>query len=170
MRVIEDELKLLHDQHDHPNRTLFFDQVITAHLLAFFNAAMKSLRTIEDVFEVPAIRRRFDLPRIPKSTLADAQRLFDPALVLPLIESLKKRVKLAPHDTRLDTLTQQILAVDGTFFAVAPRIAWAIYNSKQTGSVRVHMHFDILRGVPDHATLTAGQDSEGQQLSQEMSR
>ncbi|MDK1039750.1 MAG: IS4 family transposase [Actinomycetota bacterium] len=165
MRVIEDELELLHDQHDHPNRTLFFDHFVTAHLLAFFNAAMKSLRTIEDVFEVPAIRRRFDLPRIPKSTLADAQRLFDPALVLPLIESLKKRVKLAPHDTRLDTLTQQLLAVDGTFFAVAPRIAWAIYNSKQTGSVRVHMHFDILRGVPDHATLTAGQDSEGQQLS-----
>ena len=165
IRVIEDELQALHEHCDHPNRTLFYDHIVVAHMLAFFNPAMKSLRIIEDVFEIPVIRRRFDLPHIRKSTLADAQRLFDPELILPLIESAKKRLGSALHDTRLDALTQKLLAVDGTFFAVAPRIAWAVYNSKQTGSVRVHMHFDILRGVPDHATLTAGQDGEGQQLS-----
>ena len=165
IRVIEDQLQQLRKHHDHPNRNLFFDQVVVAHLLAFFNPAMKSLRTIEDVFDIPAVRKRLHSPRVRKSTLADAQRVFDPELILPLIESLKKRLGPVPHDTRLDTLTQKLLAVDGTFFSVAPRIAWAVYNSTQTGSVRAHMHFDILRGVPDHVTLTAGQDGEGQQLS-----
>ena len=123
IRVIEDELQALHEHCDHPNRTLFYDHIVVAHMLAFFNPAMKSLRIIEDVFEIPVIRRRFDLPHIRKSTLADAQRLFDRELILPLIESAKKRLRSALHDTRLDALTQKLLAVDGTFFAVAPRIA-----------------------------------------------
>ena len=165
IRLIEDELHWLHEHHDHPNRTLFFDHVVVAHLIAFFNPAIKSLRKIEDILDLPIVRKRFQLPRVPKSTLADAQRLFDPQLILPLIESLKRRVKLHPHDARLDGLTQKLLAVDGTFFTVAPRIAWAMYNSTQTGSVRAHVHFDILRGVPDHLTLTAGRDGERQQRS-----
>jgi hypothetical protein len=166
IRLIEDELCWLRKHHDHPNRELFFDHVVVAHLIAFFNPAMKSLRKIEDIFDIPVVRKRLQLPRVPKSTLADAQRLFDPKLILPLIESLKRRVALHPHDARLDGLTQKLLAVDGTFFAVAPRIAWALYNSTETGSVRAHLHFDILQGVPDHVTLTAGQDGEGQQLRQ----
>ena len=35
---------------------------------------------------------RFDLPHIHKSTLADAQRRFDPELIFPVIESAKKRL------------------------------------------------------------------------------
>jgi hypothetical protein len=110
------------------------------------------------------VRKRFDAPRVPRSTLADAQRLFDPQLILPLIDSLKHRLAVHAHDARLDALTQKLLAVDGTFFTVAPRIAWAVYNSTQTGSVRAHVHFDIRQGVPDQATLTAGKDGEGRQL------
>lgn len=168
IRVIEDELRHLRTHKSHQNRSLTLDRVVVAHLLAFFNPAMKSLRKIEDVFDIPAVRKRIDLPRIPKSTLADAQRLFDPQLILPLIESLKRRMGVHPHDVRLDALTQKLLAVDGTFFAVAPRIAWAVYNSTQTGSVRAHVHFDIVQGIPDQATLTAGKDGEGQQLQQSL--
>jgi hypothetical protein len=164
--MIEDELRWLRKHHDHPNRTLSYEHVVVAHLIAFFNPAMKSLRRIEDLFDVPAVRKRFDVPRVPKSTLADAQRLFDPQLVIPLIGSLQRRLAVHPHDARLDTLTKKLLAVDGTFFAVAPRIAWAVYNSTQAGSVRAHVHFNILQGVPDRATLTAGKDGEGQQLQQ----
>ncbi|MEK7357207.1 MAG: hypothetical protein AAB250_12210, partial [Bdellovibrionota bacterium] len=66
----------------HPNRELFYDHVVVAHLIAFFNPAMKSLRNIEDIFDVPSVRKRLGLPRVPKSTLADGQRLFDPKLLL----------------------------------------------------------------------------------------
>jgi len=109
------------------------------------------------------------MPRVPKSTLSDAQRLFDPQLLLPLLESLKRRTRIQLHDTRLDAVTRKLLAVDGSFFAVASRIAWAIYNHSAKnnvtqGNIRLHMHFDILRGVPDHATLTGGTTSETQEL------
>lgn len=174
--TIEKQIAKLRPHHSHPNRTLFYDHVILAHLLAFFNPTVRGLRTIEDLFEQPQVRRRFATPRIPKSTLADAQRLFDPLLLVPLIQDLHARIKTAPHDNRLDPITQKLLAVDGTFFAVAARIAWALYNQSsgkdgaankiRQGQVRAHLHFDILRGVPEHVTLTDGQQSESQQLAE----
>lgn len=172
-RLLEGELDCLRGHRDHPNRSLFFNHLVLAHLLAFFNAAVCSLRKIEDAFENPSLRKHFGTPRIPKSTLADAQRLFDPLLVLPIIERLKQRLGQCPHDPRLDQVTRQLLAVDGTFFAVAPRIAWALFQHTpqaqsdrpvRKGHVRGHFHFDILRGIPDHVSLTDGKASEAEQL------
>ena len=167
--LLDEELGWLRANSAHRNRVLFLDHVVIAHLLAFFNPAVKSLRKIEDVFEVSAVRKRLRTPRMPKSTLAEAQRLFDPALLLPLIESLKARVAIGPHDQRLDNITRKILAVDGSFFAVAPRITWALFNQcaarrVHQGQVRGHFHFDLLRGIPDRVQLTDGQALETQQL------
>ena len=176
---LDQHLRHLHQQPAHGNRTFFYDQLVIAHLLAFFNPSLHSLRRVEDVFELPGVRRRFGIEAAPKSTVSDVQRLFDPQLLQPIFADLKQRASIQPHDARLDQLTRQLIAVDGTFFAVAGRIAWAIYNRKsdrgvrhktgrrgQTtkGNVRAHVHFDILRGVPEHFTLTGGQAAEGRQL------
>jgi hypothetical protein len=172
-RLLEDQWRILRREKPHANRSLFYDHVVIAHLLAFFNPAVVSLRKIEDAFENRSVRKHFGTPRVPKSTLADAQRMFDPAVLLPLIESLKARVGATPHDPRLDDLTRKLLAVDGSFFAVAPRILWALFNQTthahtdrpiRKGQVRGHFHFDILRGIPDHVTLTDGRAGEAEQL------
>ena len=169
IRLLDGQLQHLRGHCGHGNRRFFYDQLVVAHLLAFFNPVLGGLRKIEDVFDVPAVRKRLKMPRVPKSTLADAQRLFEPGLLLPLFESLKERAGIQPHDPRLDGLTQKLLAVDGSFFAVAARITWALYNHSAKnnvtqGNVRVHMQFDILRGLPAHATLTDGRAGETEQL------
>lgn len=159
----------------HGNRQLLADHIVVAHLVAFFNPAVKSLRRIEDVFESPKARQRFGLPQVPRSTLSDAQALFDPALLAPLIESLKQRLTTLPHDPRLDDITRQLLAVDGTFFAVAARVAWALYNknnnpgaSVHKGNVRADVHFDILRGVPEAAIISGQGLTEQDSLAQNL--
>lgn len=159
----------------HGNRHLLADHLVIAHLVAFFNPIVKSLRRIEDVFQSPKARRRFDLPRVPRSTLSDAQALFDPELLAPLIESLKQRLPTLPHDPRLDHLTRQLLAVDGTFLAVAPRVAWALYNkhnhpgaSVHRGHVRVDLHFDILHGVPESAVVSGQGLTEQESLAKHL--
>lgn len=180
---LDEHLRHLHALPAHGNRNFRYDQLVIAHLLAFFNPQMHSLRRIEDVFDLPAVRRRFAMPAAPKSTVADAQRLFDPQLLAPLFADLKQRVGLQPHDPRLDALTRQLVAADSTFFAVAGRIAWAVYNRKSDGGVRLqtgrrgqtargnvraHVHFDILRGVPEDFTLTGGQASESRELQRRL--
>ena len=169
IRLLDGQLHHLREHCVHGNRCFFYDQLVVAHLIAFFNPILAGLRKIEDVFDLPAVRKRLKMPRVPKSTLADAQRLFDPELLLPLLESLKERADIQEHDPRLDGLTNKLFAVDGSFIAVAARIAWALYNHSAKnnitqGNVRIHVHFDILRGVPDHVTLTDGRAGEGQQL------
>ena len=174
IRRLEDQLETLRRQPCHGNCDLHFDHVVVAHLLAFFNPALKSLRGIEDVFQDRRVRKRFGTPRVPKSTLSDAQRVFDPQLLLPLMADLKARAKIQPHDPRLDTLTRELMAVDGSFFTVAPRIAWALYRKSNTpgpkaqsqkGNVRADVHFDILRGVPTQAALSDGRLAEQDQLA-----
>lgn len=49
IRLIEDQLAHLRRQPHHGNREVFFDQIVIAHLLAFFNFGLRSLRKIEDV-------------------------------------------------------------------------------------------------------------------------
>ncbi len=169
IRLLDGQLQHLRDHCGHGNRCFHYDQLVVAHLLAFFNPILAGLRKIEDVFDVPAVQKRLKMPRVPKSTLADAQRLFDPELLLPLFESLKERAGIQEHDSRLNGVANKLLAVDGSFFAVPSPIAWALYNHSAKnnvtrGNVRAHVHFDILRGVPDHATITGGQASEAEQL------
>jgi hypothetical protein len=164
LRLLEDQLAHLHRQPAHGNRTVFYDHVVVAHLLAFFNPGLRGLRGLEDIFDSPKTRKHFGVPRLPRSTLADAQRVFDPDLLWSLIESLQKRAQLQPHDPRLDVLTRQLLAVDGSFFTVAQRIAWAVFNGSGKGNVKAHVQFDILRGLPEEVALTDGQASEGRQL------
>lgn len=102
--------------------------------------------------------------------MADAQALFDPPLLRPILDSLIEMAGIQPHDSRLDAVTRQLLAVDGSFFAVAPRIAWALYNKScgkggsNKGHVRAHVQFDVLRGLPVETTLTDGQSAEWKQL------
>ena len=58
IRLLDGHLHHLRDHCTHGNRRLFYDQLVVAHLLAFFNPILAGLRRIEDVFDVPAVRRR----------------------------------------------------------------------------------------------------------------
>ncbi len=74
IRLLDGQLRQLRDHAQHGNRSFFYDQLVVAHLLAFFNPILAGLRKIEDVFDVPAVRKRLKLPRVPQSTLAAADR------------------------------------------------------------------------------------------------
>ena len=174
LQPLDQWLHTLRKPDAHGNRTLFADQILIAHLVAFFSPALKSLRRIEDVFEHPVVRRKFKTPRMPKSTLSDAQRLFDPRLLTPLIDDLRQRVQITPHDPQLDELLRVLTAVDGTFFALAPRVAWAVYNKPNKthkpckGNVRADMHFNVLTGVPEKAVVSDGRTPEYQTLAEHL--
>ena len=175
LQPLEFWLEQLHQLPAHGNRSLHADHLLVAHLVAFMSPALEGLRHIEDVFEHRAARRRFGLPRVPKSTLSDAQGLFDPAILEPIIADLRQRVPTIKHDARLDELLNTLTAVDGTFFAMAPRVAWALYNkpnttrqSKRRGNVRIDMHFNVIKGVPEKAIVTGGRTPEYRTLEEHL--
>jgi hypothetical protein len=155
------------------------DHLLVAHLVAFLSPALKSLRRIQEVFDHRAARRRFGLPRVPKSTLSDAQAIFDATLLQRIVADLRQRVPTLPHDPALDQLLTTLTAVDGSFFQMAPRVVWAVYNKsnatlrqprsrRQHGNCRVDVHFNVITGVPDQAILSDGRRPEYHTLSEHL--
>ena len=139
---------------DHPNRGLQTRDVFVAHLLAFFNPTLRSLRTLEDFSRTRQAQRYLAVDRLPKSTLADFHRLVDPAVLEPILGHMlretARRGVAAPAD--LPESIRQVLAVDGTFLALAADVAWAVRHATNAGkpkaSVRIDVHLDVASGLP----------------------
>jgi hypothetical protein len=139
---------------DHPNRELQTRDVFVAHLLAFFNPTLRSLRALEDFSQTRQARRYLAVERLPRSTLADFHRLVDPAVLGPILDHLlretARRGRAAPAD--LPDSIRRVLAVDGTFLALAADVAWAVRHRTAAGkpkaSVRIDVHLDVASGLP----------------------
>jgi transposase len=80
--------------------------------------------------------------------------LVDPAVLEPivahLVQETARRGVAAPAD--LPDSIRQVLAVDGTFLALAADVAWAVRHRTNTGqpkaSVRIDVHLDVASGLP----------------------
>src|SRR3954470_6763549 len=86
LRPLMRHLKKLRSVAAHGNRVLFGDDLVIAYLIAFFNPACRSLRTIEDLSQTPAAQAHLSVARVCRSTAGDAAAVFDPRLLDPLIE------------------------------------------------------------------------------------
>src|SRR5207249_458075 len=91
--------------------------------------------------------------------------LFDPALLEELVAELAGRVPDAKVPADWDCL-KKLTAVDGSLLPALPRMAWALWKDDDHTAAKMHVHFEVLRGIPVRATVTTGNDSERQQLRQ----
>lgn len=154
--LLERHLQRLREIPAHGNRTLHADQLFLGLLLAFFDPMARSLRAIEDKADFGG---RLDLPRLARSTTADALAVFDPACLRPLIEELKDRVPdLAGCDQDLWGITRRIIAADGTYLNTLCDVAWALRhtksNGKAQGQVRVNLQLDVATWTPQVVTIS----------------
>lgn len=128
VRMLEAHVRALRDRPAHGNRQLFLDDVVIAHLLAFFNPTLRSLRTIEDFSQTRQAQRHLSTRRLCKSTLSDFHRVADPTLLEPIVARLQAAAAAQggcglPAD--LPQTLGKVLAVDGSFFTVHPTKARA---------------------------------------------
>ena len=147
---------------------LHYDTVVVAYLLAFFNPVLRSLRCIEDASRLPGVNRFLDVGAVCRSTLSDANALFDPDLLLPLIADLRRRLpNLRQQDAELAQLLERLVAVDGSFFRLAADVAWAVHSSNQyrpgpgMGTCRLNCQFCLGRGTPVGVSVN-GSDGVGE--------
>ncbi len=147
----------------HGNRTLHADQLFLGLLLAFFDPLARSLRMIEDHGDFGG---RLDLPRLARSTTADALAALDPACLTPVIDDLRRRVPhLAHADADLSGITRRIIAADGTYLNTLADVAWALRhtksNGKKQGQVRANVQMDVASWTPQVVTIS-GDDGESE--------
>lgn len=173
VRMLERLVRGLRGDEAHGNRRLFLDDVVIAHLLAFFNPTLRSLRTIEDFSQTRQAQRHLSVPRLCKSTLSDFHRVADPTLLQPIIARLRALAgarggHLAPVE--LPQMLAKVLAVDGSFFIVAADVAWAVRHVTNRGqsraSVRMDMHLNVAAWLPEVLDVCGHGTSEAQHAAQ----
>jgi len=148
--LLDEHLDRLRALPAHGNTRLHADQLVLGLLLAFFEPTARSLRQIEGCGD---FRGNLDLPRMARSTTADAIAAFDPELLRPLIEDLRARCPtLARGDPDLADIARRIVAADGTYLTVAADVAWALHHTKSNGrtqgQVRANVQLDVDGWVP----------------------
>lgn len=150
----------------HPNRKLHYDDVVIAMLYGFYNPLARSTRMIELLSQIRPLSVELSVACICRSTLSDALRLFDPHLLLPLVQDLRARVPdLARKDADLNAVVKKIIAADGSFFTIASHAAFALLhtktNGKKQGRVRLNLQLEVLGGVPEALSVSGkGEGSE----------
>jgi hypothetical protein len=169
---LEPHLARLRQAYHHPNRVLFYDDWFVAHLLAFYNPVLDSLRMIEDASRSEVFAEHLDVPAVCRSTNSDASRVFDPQLLGPILQDLKHRLpQVTQSGLSLGALTKQVIAADGSLFTIAASVAWALHltktNGKPLGQVRLDLQLDVLRWLPQALHLSGqGDGSESKTLAQ----
>jgi hypothetical protein len=153
----------LREQTPHGNRQLFLDDVFVAYLLAFFNPALRTLRTIEDFSQTRQAQKHLTISKLCKSTLSDFNKLADPTRLQPILDQLRREV-LKPGQAQaaepLRALHRQILAVDGTFLKAASTVVWAIRRRGSKTGARLDFHVDVTTWLPELLVIPANGEGE----------
>lgn len=161
-RPIKQLLERLHSQKAHPNRNLFFDQYAALLLLCYFNPVVRGLRQLQELTDFEKVRKDLGVSHASLGSLSEASRVFDPKLLAGIFSELAQQASAQNAPLRPAGVPEELVltAVDGTLLDALSRMLWALWLEKYENAVKVHVHFDVLRGVPVYVDLTEGNGDE----------
>lgn len=142
------------------NRTFFYDQYLSLLLLYFFTPTLTSLRGLQQASTLAKVQKELRLPKAPGlGTLSAAARDFDPNLLQPILAELADRAVPVVEGREAEALAG-LTAVDGSIWQALPKMVWALWMDEDHRGVKLHLHFNVFKGVPVQATLTPAACSE----------
>jgi len=145
------------------NRELFFDQYASLLLLYFFNPIVTSLRGIQQASGIAKVQKLLGGKPAALGSLSEASRVFDAEALRPLIAELASRALPIVVGKEAEAL-RGLTAVDGSLLPALSKMAWALWLDEEHRAAKMHVHFDVLKGVPVEVTVTEGNGSETAQL------
>ncbi|MDO8444536.1 MAG: IS4 family transposase [Deltaproteobacteria bacterium] len=154
---------------DHHNRDLHYDQYLSFILLFYFNPVITSLRGIQEASHLKKVQKRLGVNATSLGSLSEAQGVFDAKLLAPLIPELARKAAPLEKDPKLKMLQQTLTAVDGSLLPALPKMLWALWVDDKNKAAKLHLEFDILKGVPTRGEITHGNANEKTNLRNALS-
>jgi hypothetical protein len=158
---------------EHGNVSLRKEDVLIVMLCGFFDPLARSLRTIEQLAQVPSVKQHLHAEQVPKSTLSDALDRFRVEHLRPLVGQLQKEVpQLQKIDPDLELVARKIVAGDGSLFRLAGEVAWALQRRKNgrgqiDSQVRLNLMVDVKRWTMEDFSISGGADKGGEPAAME---
>jgi hypothetical protein len=168
-KVLSSILQRLHLEKDHHNRKLYFDQYIALFLFYFFNPIVTSLRAIQQVSELKKVQKVLGVKRTSLGSLSEASSVFDSQLITPIIQQLAEQAIPLETDPKFKNIGQMLVAVDGTLISALPKMLWALWLDDEHRAAKLHLEFDIIKGIPVRAEVTDANANEKDNLRKSLS-
>lgn len=145
-------------------RRLHLDQYCALILLALFRPLARSLRGLRQARSLREVQEELGVHRASLGSLSEAAHVFDPDLLVPLIQELAGERTPTATDPRLKDVRHLITAVDSTPVKALPCLTEAMGSKTKDGHTRhygrLHAPFEIDRHIPVRfdATDPTGRD------------
>ena len=170
LRAFFELLQPLADILVHGNRRFFMDEYVALLLLHFFNPVLGSLRALQQATGLENVQEAIGVKRTSLGAMSEsAGYVFDPELMVPIIEKVSSQLKPIEANKHLKNLPGIPIAADGSFLRCLPKMVWAVFRTQSDNrGVRLHLQFDIVRGSPVSADITEALGSEAKILKKNL--
>jgi hypothetical protein len=149
---------------DHGLRTLDRRSYFTLFLLGLFNPVVSSMRALCAASALPRVQRLTGRGPVGLSRFSDAQQVFAPAVLQPVMAQLLERSAMREViGAKFGRVTAQMIrVVDSTVWKVIPRMQWAHWRhqSIEQKALRLHVQLRLCDLQPTSATITTGKTCE----------
>src|SRR4030043_141897 len=168
-KVLSPILQRLHSEKSHHNRELYFDQYIALLLFYFFNPIVTSLRAIQQVSGLKKVQKILGVKRTSLGSLSEAGNVFDSQLMEPILQQLAEKAIPLEVDCKLKAIEETLVAVDGSLLRALPKMLWALWLDDDHRAAKLHLEFDIIKGVSVRAEVTNANANEKDNLRKSLS-
>ena len=133
------------------NRTFLYSHYASLVLLSQLNPALTTLRSLQEASALRVVQKRLGVKRVSLGSLAESCRVFDPALLVPIVGELLEQLparQAAPGPRRHvsavipEALAARLVAVDGSALEVLPQIVRGVAEQRW----KLHLEFRPLTG------------------------
>ena len=145
------------------NRILHYDQYCSLVLLFYFNPIVDSLRGIQQASQLGKIQKNLGCSRASLGSLSEAAGFLTPNCFASSSRNWPGKVLPTARGKDAKAL-QGLIAVDGSLLPALPKMVWALWMDDDHRAAKMHVHFDVFKGIPADVTVTHGSGSEREQL------
>ena len=149
-----------------PKRKLAQNDYFSLFLFTYLNPVLKNMRGLCEATKLDKIQETVSSNSVSLGSLSEAQCVFNPELLLSVIQTLSKQFQPTFGDKRLQAVCKELVAVDGTLIRALPHMTWALWQDQSNRSAKLHLHYSILRQTVINASITDANSCERVELAQ----
>ena len=153
-------LKKLTPEDSHPPRRLHYDQYLCLILFYFFNPTLTGVRSIREASQLEKVQNVLGIKSTSLGSFSEAGNVFDHTLLPPMVKALAQKALPQEIDPRLKELEKTLVAFDGSLLPALPKMIWALWLDENHKAAKLHLEFDLLKGVPTQASVTDANQNE----------
>ncbi len=149
-----------------PKRKLAQNDYFSLFLFTYLNPILKNMRGLCEATKLDKIQETVSSNSVSLGSFSEAQCVFNPKLLLSVIQTLSKQFQPTFGDKRFQAVCKELVAVDGTLIRALPHMSWALWQDQSNRSAKLHLHYSLLRQTVINASVTDANSCERVELAQ----